>query len=83
MGTMAKTIISVDKNRNENNVNLLRRFSRKVRDSGIVRKVRGGRYCERTPSKLVQKRGALKKIEGRIKYEKLQKMGKLKVKTRR
>lgn len=75
---MAKTIIAVDKNRNENDTSLLRRFSRKVRDAGIIREVRNRRYSSRKPSALTLKQGALKRMERRAHYSRLRKLGKIK-----
>lgn len=74
---MAKTVIEVRKNPNENNMSVLRRFSRRVQESGIVRRVKGSRYNERKESKLKIKKGALKRISRRKEIEKLRKLGKL------
>ena len=49
---MAKTVIEVKKNPNENNASVLRRFSRKVQESNIIQKVKGSRYNERKESKI-------------------------------
>jgi ribosomal protein S21 len=75
---MARTIIEVRKNPNENNSSLLRRFSRRIQESGIIRKVKGARYNVRTESKLKVKKGALKRIIRRQEIEKLRKLGKMK-----
>ena len=74
---MAKTVIEVRKNPNENNSSVLRRFSRKIQESGIIRKVKGSRYNLRKESKLKLKKGALKKISRRKEIEKLRKLGKM------
>lgn len=73
---MAKTVIEVRKNSNENNSGVLRRFSRRIQESGIIRKVKGSRYNLRQESKLKIKKSALKKIERRKEIEKLRKLGK-------
>ncbi len=62
---------------NENNASLLRRFSRKVMDTRIIQEVKGNRYNERKPSKLVVKNGAIRRIVRRAEYEKLKKLGKV------
>lgn len=49
---MAKTVIEVSKNGNENNASVLRRFSRKIQESNIIQKVKGSRYNKRKESKL-------------------------------
>jgi hypothetical protein len=72
-----KTIIQMDKTGNENGANLLRKFSRRVKDSGILRHVRKNRYAQRNESSLVQKRGAIRRIEKQKEIEKLRKLGKI------
>lgn len=74
---MAKTVIEVSKNPNENNASILRRFSRRVQESGIIHKVKGSRYNERTESKLKTKKSALKRILKRKEIEVLKKLGKI------
>lgn len=74
---MAKTVIEVRKNPNENNASVLRRFSRKIQESGIIRKVKGSRYNLRKESKLKTKKSALKKMARRQEIEKLKKLGKM------
>lgn len=71
------TNVEVTQKKNENAVALLRRFSRKVKQSGILGAVRGKRYYKRNDSKLRKKQGALARIEGAAKYEKLYKEGRI------
>lgn len=70
------TVIEVKKNANENNTNLIRRFSRKVQESGVIQKVKSKRYNKREESKVKTKAAALKKIEKKKQREKLFKLGK-------
>ena len=70
------TVIEVKKNANENNMNLVRRFTRKVQESGIIRKVKSKRYNERAESKVKTKAAALKRIIRRKEQERLLKLGK-------
>jgi ribosomal protein S21 len=70
------TVIEVKKNTNENNMNLIRRFSRKVQETGIIQKVKSKRYNERELSKLKVKLATLKRLARRKNQEKLIKMGK-------
>jgi ribosomal protein S21 len=70
------TVAEVKKNANENNMNLLRRFGRKVIEAGIIRKVKSKRYNERAQSKVKTKIATLKRIERRKAQAKLEKMGK-------
>lgn len=74
---MAKTVIEVRKNPNENNSSVLRRFSRRIQESGIIRKVKGSRYNERKESKLKVKKSALRRMVRRQEIEKLKKLGKI------
>ncbi len=74
---MANTHIEVKKNSNENGANLLRRFTRRMQESGILIKVKSKRYNERALSKLKQKTVALKRINRRKDMDKLRKLGKL------
>lgn len=73
-----KTVIEVKKNPNENNTSILRRFSRKMIESGITQKVKKNRYNERQESKLKAKKSKLKRLTRRAEVEKLRKLGKMK-----
>ena len=75
---MAKPLIQVVKKQGENSASLMRRFSRKAKESGLVRKVRSLRYKERDLSAFVLKKNALKRIGKQVERERLQKMGKIK-----
>ena len=77
------TVIEVKKNANESNMNLVRRFSRKVQESGIIQKVKSKRYNERDLSKLKIKQATLKRIARRKNHEKLLKLGKAKVESKK
>jgi len=70
------TVIEVSKNQNESNMSLIRRFSRKVRDSGIVQKVKSKRFNKRNLSKLKIKEATLKYLDRKKEREKLFKLGK-------
>lgn len=76
---MNKTVIIEDSRQgNESGANLLRRFSRRVKDSNIIREVRNNRYDSRKPSTLVTKRSALRRIAKQAEILKLRKLGKIK-----
>ena len=77
---MLKAVIEVKKNTNENNATLLRRFSRKVMDSGIIPRVKNNRYSERKPSERSEKVMALRRMNRAKAVEKLKKQGKMKEK---
>jgi len=70
------TVIEVKKNANESNMNVLRRFTRKVQESGIIQKVKSKRYNKRAESKIKVKVATLKRLARRKNQEKLIKLGK-------
>ena len=74
---MANTVIEVRKNPNENNSSILRRFSRRIQESGIIRRVKSARYNVRKESKLKVKNSALKRMARRQEIEQLKKLGKM------
>ncbi|MEK7662358.1 MAG: hypothetical protein AAB355_02615 [Patescibacteria group bacterium] len=69
--------VEVRKSGNENALGLLRRFTRRVQESGVLPRVRSMRYSDRPLSKFKRKKGALKVIGRRKEYERLRKLGKL------
>ncbi len=71
------TNVQVDKNNNESSANVIRRFTKRVQNAGIVPKVRSGRYHTRIKSKNVQRTAKLKKLDKREAYDKLVKLGKV------
>ncbi|MDP6703904.1 MAG: hypothetical protein QF775_00270, partial [archaeon] len=60
----------------ENNISLIRRFSRRLRESGILSASRKARFKDRPKSHQMQKRAALRRLEKKAEYEKMRKMGK-------
>lgn len=74
--------VEIQRNGNENTAGVMRRFSRKIQSSGILRKVRGLRYHERTKSEAKTKKNALVRMERREKYQELLKLGRI-VETKR
>lgn len=69
--------VEVQKAGHENQMSLIRRFSRKMQESRIIQKVKGQRYNERGLSKLSQKTLALRRIARRLEVEHLKKLGKM------
>ena len=74
--------VEVEKNINENTANLIRRFTKRVRDAGILKRVRKIRYNERNKSKYIKKKETLKGLLKKAKYEELIKLGKITEQTR-
>lgn len=83
MPTMSKINVEVKKNGTENVLSLVRRFQKRVQESGVLPRVRSIRYSERALSPLKVKKAKMKKLAGLAKYEEAKKMGKLVEKKKR
>ena len=59
----------------DTNQALIRRFSRRLKASGILAKARKSKFHKRAKSAQMKKKAALRKIEKRAEYEKLVKLG--------
>jgi ribosomal protein S21 len=71
------TNVDMNKKKNETVAQLVRRFSRAFRDTGVTYEVRGRRYYKRDDSELKEKTGKLRRISDSKKYNKLRKEGKM------
>lgn len=69
--------VEVKKSGTENSLGLIRRFQKRVQESGVLPRVRSHRYSDRPLSKFKRKKGALKILTRRKEYERLKKLGKL------
>ncbi len=67
----------VKKNEKENDMNLIRRFTKKIRNSGILPRVRSIRYNNRKVSKFIKKKETLQGIKRREEIKRQIKLGKL------
>ncbi len=67
--------LDVTKNQAEKNNTLLRRFTKRVQESGIIKRVRGIRYKDRNKSPYVNKKKTLASLERRGKIEEMLKLG--------
>ncbi|MCE9540965.1 hypothetical protein K8R03_00175 [Candidatus Kaiserbacteria bacterium] len=67
----------VSKSGSESALSTIRKFSRRVQGTGLVKTVRAQRYFEREKSKTVNKKRALKLIKRRAEYRQLVKEGKV------
>lgn len=72
------TNIEIKATSSENTSSVMRRFSRRVKSSGIINKAKSLRYSSRRVSKTMQKKQALRTIKKRGNLEKLIKLGKAK-----
>ncbi len=80
------TNIEVTKGSSENNLSVLRRFTKRVQAAGVLNRVRSKRYQERTPSKNTRRAKTityLKKKEVTAELIKLGKVSEVKKFTRR
>lgn len=70
-------VIEVEKKDGESNDSLIRRFTRKVQQSGILIHSKKSRFREQKPNKRKIREDALRRVEIREKNEYLRKIGKL------
>jgi len=69
--------IQVEKNANESTSNLIRRFTKRLQNAGIVPKVRNGRYYERLKSSNSDRKAKLRRLKKKETYDELVKLGKV------
>lgn len=70
-------MIEVKRKDNESIGSLLRRFSKKVQQSGLLLQVRNSMFVERDKSRTERRKSALRRIKVRSEKDKLRKLGKL------
>ena len=70
------TNVKITKGKKDNNMNLLKKFTGKVKESGIIPRVKSIRYAERNMSTFGKKTQRLKSIANKEKHEELVKLGK-------
>ncbi len=69
--------IEIEKNNNESNASMLRRFTKKVQGSGVLPRVRSIRYAKRKLSPYKVKVQRLNSISKKTEIEELIRMGKM------
>ncbi len=77
------TNVEIKKGGKDNNANLIKKFTRKVQESGIIPRVKGLRYAERNLSDYVKKQKRLKSLKNREEREEQIKLGKISTTSRR
>jgi hypothetical protein len=77
------TNVEIKKGGKDNNATIIKKFTRKVQESGIIPRVKGLRYSERNLSAYVKKNKRLKSIKNKEVREEQIKLGKISVSTRR
>lgn len=77
------TNVEITKGGKENNMHLIKKFTRRVQESGIIPRVKSLRYADRNMSAYVKKTKKLKSIKNREIREEQIKLGKISVFTKR
>ena len=69
-------VLEVRKKDKETSQNLLHRFTKVVRQSGVLLELRGGQFHKRAKSALVKKRSALRRVQVKAERKLAEKMAK-------
>lgn len=69
--------LEVKKQERETSQSLVRRFGRRVQQSGLLVRARKLRFRKKQKSEGAQKKAALRRVELKKEYQKLRKLGKL------
>jgi ribosomal protein S21 len=70
-------MIEVKKSENESTIGLIKRFTKKIKESGILSSARYLRFRNRPKSDLRKKKEAIKKVQRKKKIDYLRKLGKI------
>jgi ribosomal protein S21 len=70
-------MIEVKKSENESTIGLVRRFTKKIKESGVLNQARNLRFRKRPKSNLRKKKEAIKKAQKKQKMDYLRKLGKI------
>ena len=68
-------VIEAKKQERETSQSLIRRFTKRVQKSGVLRQARENRYHKRSKSQQMKKRAALRREQLRKDYQRLKKLG--------
>ncbi|MCA9361317.1 30S ribosomal protein S21 [Candidatus Kaiserbacteria bacterium] len=77
------TNVQVEKNQNESSANVIRRFTKRMQNAGIIPRMRKIRYYSRVKSENVRRASRLKKLVKKENYETQLKLGKVQERTSR
>jgi len=69
--------LEVKKEERETSQSLIRRFQKRIQQSGVLLRARKNRFKEREKSRQMKKRAALRREKLKKEYEKLKKLGKI------
>ncbi|KKT75597.1 MAG: hypothetical protein A2070_09725 [Bdellovibrionales bacterium GWC1_52_8] len=75
--------VEITKTGSENSLSVIRRFTKAVRETNVLKHIRAVRYQTRRQSKCARKKIALKRIVGRLEFERLFKLGKVAEKSKK
>ncbi len=75
--------VEITKGANENNISVIKRFTRATQENGVIQRKRSLRYAERNRSPYVLKKGALERLTRRKDYEEKVKLGKINPRVRK
>lgn len=70
--------IEVKKSGGESNANVMRRFSKRMQSSGVVKEAKGNRYNKRVQSDYKKHKSAMKRLAKGVTMNRLRKLGKIK-----
>jgi len=68
--------LEIKKEERETSQNLIRRFSKRIKQSGILLRARKVRFREKPKSRQLKKRSALRREQTKKEYAMMEKMGK-------
>ena len=74
---MKKQKFEIKKQERETNQALIRRFSRRLKNSGISINAKKSQFRKRPKSEQMKKRAMLRKLERKLLFEKQRKLGKI------
>lgn len=74
---MAAMPFEIRKQANETNQSLLRRFTKRIRESGIIHTAKKVHFHSRPKGETVLRKTALRRLEKKQEYERLAKLGKV------
>lgn len=70
-------IVEVKRAENETSLSLIRRFTRRIKQAGVLQRARGLQFKHRPESNLVKKKKAIKRGKAKKRMEYLWKLGKI------
>jgi len=80
---MSKTNVAIVRNKKENSISTIKRFTRRMQESGVLKKVRSIRYLQREESPYTRKKGRLHSIRRKEEILEQIKLGKMPEKQQR